>query len=105
MGAVQAKEQQQVPIDGQPVSLDGIQAKVVAVNVEGLNRTQNDIVMANVKDLFNVRICMYLLVDRRTPLLLTVMSMVSLLISPTKNMHEQTIPTLFSKKKCCMLPT
>ncbi len=56
MGAVQAKEQQQVPIDGQPVSLDGIQAKVVAVNVEGLNRTQNDVVMDNVKELFNVRI-------------------------------------------------
>ena len=55
MGAVQAKEQQQVPIDGQPVSLDGIQAKVVAVNVEGLNRTQNDVVMDNVKELFNVR--------------------------------------------------
>jgi len=54
MGAVQAKEQQQVPIDGQPVSLDGIQAKVVAVNVEGLNRTQNDVVMDNVKELFNV---------------------------------------------------
>ena len=32
-----------------------LQAKVVAVNVEGLKRTKDDIVMASVKDLFNVR--------------------------------------------------
>jgi len=54
MGQVHAKEQQQVPIDGQQVALDGIEARVVAVNVEGLNRTKNDIVMDSVKDLFNV---------------------------------------------------
>ena len=29
---------------------------MVAVNVEGLNRTKNDIVMDSVKDLFNVSI-------------------------------------------------
>jgi len=50
MGAVQAKE----AVEGQQIPLGGIQAKVVAVNVEGLNRTKNDIVMNSVKDLFNV---------------------------------------------------
>jgi len=49
MGSVQAKE-----APGQQIPLGGIQAKVVAVNVEGLKRTKDDIVMASVKDLFNV---------------------------------------------------
>jgi len=49
MGAVQAKE-----AVGQQIPLGGIQAKVVAVNIEGLNRTKNDIVMNSVKELFQV---------------------------------------------------
>jgi len=49
MGGVQAKE-----AVGQQIPLGGIQAKVVAVNVEGLNRTKNDIVMKSVKELFSV---------------------------------------------------
>jgi hypothetical protein len=36
--------------------LDGIQARVVAVNVDGLVRTKNDIVMESVKDLFQVKL-------------------------------------------------
>jgi len=51
MGSVQAKES---PGPGQQIPLGGIRAKVVAVNVEGLKRTKDDIVMASVKDLFNV---------------------------------------------------
>jgi len=50
MGGVQAKE-----AVGQQIPLGGIQAKVVAVNIEGLNRTKNDIVMNSVKDLFQVQ--------------------------------------------------
>jgi len=49
MGGVQAKE-----AVGQQIPLTGIQAKVVAVNIEGLNRTKNDIVMKSVQDLFSV---------------------------------------------------
>jgi len=50
MGAVQAKE-----AVGQQIPLGGIQAKVVAVNVEGLKKTKDDIVMDSVKELFNVQ--------------------------------------------------
>jgi len=55
MGQVEAKEASaREPPPGHQVSLDGIKAKVVAVNVEGLNRTKNDVVMQNVKELFSV---------------------------------------------------
>jgi len=50
MGSVQAKEAM-----GQQIPLGGIKAKVVAVNVEGLKRTKDDIVMDSVKDLFDVQ--------------------------------------------------
>jgi len=36
--------------------VDGIKAKVVAVNIDGLVRTKNDIIMESVKDLFQVSI-------------------------------------------------
>ena len=40
-----------------------VQAKVVAVNIEGLNRTKNDIVMNSVKELFQVYIIIQFLED------------------------------------------
>lgn len=56
MGAVHAREsrRQEAETPGQQIPLDGIQARVVAVNVDGLVRTKNDIVMESVKDLFQV---------------------------------------------------
>ena len=56
MGAVHAKEA--VPSMGEQeeetILLNTIRAKVVAVNVEGLARTKDDIVMDSVQDLFQV---------------------------------------------------
>ena len=37
--------------------LSSVRAKVMAVNVEGLGRTKDDIVMDSVKDLFKVKRC------------------------------------------------
>lgn len=56
MGAVHAREsvRQEAGGPGQQIPLDGIQARVVAVNIDGLVRTKNDIVMESVKDLFQV---------------------------------------------------
>jgi len=59
MGAVHAREErfQDVgePVTTEQIPLDGIKAKVVAVSVDGLVRTKNDIVMDSVKDLFKVQ--------------------------------------------------
>ena len=53
MGQVQAKEA--FPDSRSPeIPLDCVQAKVISVSVDGLNRTKNDIVMETVKDLFSV---------------------------------------------------
>ena len=47
----QAVEQEE---EGEEFSLAAVKAKVVAVNVEGLTRTKDDVVMDSVKDLFKV---------------------------------------------------
>lgn len=47
----QAMEQEE---EGEEFSLAAVKAKVVAVNVEGLTRTKDDVVMDSVKDLFKV---------------------------------------------------
>jgi len=60
MGAVNAREahfqnnEQQEPAQEQ-IPLDGIKANVVAVSVDGLMRTKDDIVMESVKGLFKVQ--------------------------------------------------
>jgi len=54
MGQVQAKEAFPDSKSRETIPLDCVQAKVVSVSVDGLNRTKNDIVMDTVKDLFNV---------------------------------------------------
>ena len=54
MGQVEAKEAFPSSRPQETVPLDCIQAKVVSVSVDGLNRTKNDVVMDTVKDLFSV---------------------------------------------------
>ena len=54
MGQVQAKEAFPDSKSRETIPLDCVQAKVVSVSVDGLNRTKNDIVMDTVKDLFSV---------------------------------------------------
>ena len=61
MGQVHARQAQAVrPNEGAPEDdgddflLSSVRAKVMAVNVEGLGRTKDDIVMDSVKDLFKV---------------------------------------------------
>ena len=54
MGQVEAKEAFPSSRAQETVPLDCIQAKVVSVSVDGLNRTKNDVVMDTVKDLFSV---------------------------------------------------
>ena len=61
MGQVHARQAQAVrPNEGPPEDdgddflLSSVRAKVMAVNVEGLGRTKDDIVMDSVKDLFKV---------------------------------------------------
>ena len=61
MGQVHARQAQAVRPNGGPPADDGddfllssVRAKVMAVNVEGLGRTKDDIVMDSVKDLFKV---------------------------------------------------
>ena len=61
MGQVHARQAQAVrPNEGSPEDdgddflLSSVRAKVMAVNVEGLGRTKDDIVMDSVKDLFKV---------------------------------------------------
>ena len=54
MGQVEAKEAFPSSRPEETIPLDSIQAKVVSVSVDGLNRTKNDVVMDTVKDLFSV---------------------------------------------------
>jgi len=54
MGAVQAKEAVMGEQEEESILLNTIRAKVVAVNVEGLARTKDDVVMDSVQDLFQV---------------------------------------------------
>jgi len=57
MGAVNARTKNvevKEDTETEQIPLDGIKAKVVAVSIDGLNRTKNDIVMDSVKDLFKV---------------------------------------------------
>ena len=54
MGQVQAKEAFPDSRSQETIPLDCVQAKVVSVSVDGLNRTKNDLVMDTVKDLFSV---------------------------------------------------
>ena len=63
MGQVHARQAQAVrPNEGPPEDdgddflLSSVRAKVMAVNVEGLGRTKDDIVMDSVKDLFKVAV-------------------------------------------------
>ena len=57
MGQVQAKEAGSVTASGpasDEIPLDSIRAKVVSVEVDGVVRTKNDVIMDTVQDLFKV---------------------------------------------------
>ena len=64
MGQVHARQAQAMRPNEGPAEdddddflLSSVRAKVMAVNVEGLGRTKDDIVMDSVKDLFKVKWC------------------------------------------------